>query len=138
MRTGAFLFAAGISAVAVAAAAFAQPKPSSAPARPHNKSVCFSLSFVDGISADDNRTAYVHVGPSDMYKLDVAPGCQNLDWPMTPKRLGTKNGPEGDICDYTDIVLFVGGHERCFVTGMHKMTKAEIDAWSHKGKPAKH
>jgi hypothetical protein len=136
MRLGAFLFAAGLSA-AVATTATAQPqpqpKPSAAPARPHRSDQCFSLDFVDGISSDDRRTAFLSVGPSDMYKLDVAPGCMDLDWPMTPKRIISKMGQHGDICDFTDIVIVVG-HHRCFVTGMHKMNPAEIDAWRHKGK----
>jgi hypothetical protein len=136
MRSGACLFAAALSA-AIAATAAAQPKPSSAPPAPSHRSECFSLDFVDGISSDDRRVAYIRVGPSDMFKVDMMPGCLDLDWPMTPKKIISKTGREGDICDYTDLIIVVG-HHRCFASGMHKMTPAEIEAWRHPPKPAKH
>ena len=60
--------------------------------------------------------------------------CMNLDWPMTPKRLIDKMGAGGDICDAADMVLIVGRNERCYVSGLHKMTPAEIQAWRNKGK----
>jgi hypothetical protein len=136
MRVGAFLVAASLSAgmICIAATVAATAQPAASSARPHRADSCISPEFIDGISADDTHTAYLSVGPSDMYRLDMMGPCLNLDWPMTPKRLVDKMGSHGDICDAHDMVLIVGGHQRCYVSSMHKMTPAEIDAWRHKGK----
>lgn len=128
MRVVAFLSAAGTAAALLCTAAAAAPPPSGAPARSHRDN-CISPAFIDGISASDTRTAYLSVGPSDLYRLDMMGPCMNLDWPMTPKRLVDKMGAGGDICDATDMVLIVGRDERCYVSGLHKMTPAEIQAW---------
>jgi hypothetical protein len=133
MRLIGFLFTAGLTAAA-ALSGPATAQPSGAP--PHSGrpgQSCISPEFIDGISADDTRTAYLSVGPSDMYRLDMMGPCMNLDWPMTPKKLVNKMG-FGDICDGRDMVLIVGRNERCYVNAMHKMTPAEIAAWRHKGK----
>ena len=133
MRVGACLSAAGTAAVLVSVAAVAAAQPSRPP-RAHRADTCFSPTFIDGISAPNEHTAYLSVGPSDMYRLEMMGPCMNLDWPMTPKRLINKNGPGGDICDAEDMVLIVGRQERCYVSAMHKMTPAEIQAWRHSGK----
>lgn len=132
MRIAALLFVAGSAAALVGAAAAAPP--SGAPARGHHRDSCISPDFIDGISATDTRTAYLSVGPSDVYRLNMMGPCMNLDWPMTPKRLVDKMGAGGDICDATDMVLIVGRGERCYVGGMHKMSPAEIQAWRNRGK----
>lgn len=124
--TGAVLLLASLCASVPASA---QPAASGHPAR----GACISPEFIDGISATDTHTAYLSVGPSDMYRLDMMGPCMNLDWPMTPKKLINKNG-FGDMCDGHDMVLIVGHNQRCYVSAMHKMTKAEIDAWRHQGK----
>lgn len=134
MRIAALLFAAGSAAALVGAAAATAAQPSGAPARGRHRDSCISPAFIDGISATDTRTAYLSVGPSDMYRLDMMGPCMNLDWPMTPKRLVDKMGAGGDICDATDMVLIVGRGERCYVSGMHKMSRAEIQAWRSRGK----
>ena len=126
MRPGDLLFAFGLAAAAaLSGAATAQP-PGPAPHAPRQS--CISPAFIDGISATDTRTAYLSVGPGDMYRLDMMGPCMNLDWPMTPKKLINKMG-SGDICDGRDMVLIVGEHQRCYVNAMHKMTPAEIAAW---------
>jgi hypothetical protein len=134
MRVVACLSVAGTAAVLLCTAAGAAPQPSGAPARSPHRDSCISPAFIDGISATDTRTAYLSVGPSDLYRLDMMGPCMNLDWPMTPKRLIDKMGAGGDMCDATDMVLIVGRDERCYVSGLHKMTPAEILAWRNKGK----
>jgi hypothetical protein len=125
MRLHGLLFAFGLcAAAALSGPAGAQP---AGPA-PHARQSCISPEFIDGISATDTRTAYLSVGPSDMYRLDMMGPCMNLDWPMTPKKLINKMG-SGDICDGHDMVLIVGEHQRCYVSSMHKMSPAEIAAW---------
>jgi hypothetical protein len=134
MRVVAFLSAAGTAAAFAFTAAAGAPQSSGAPARGAHLDSCISPAFIDGISASDTHTAYLSVGPSDTYRLDMMGPCMNLDWPMTPKRLIDKMGAGGDICDATDMVLIVGRNERCYVSGLHKMTPAEIQAWRNKGK----
>jgi Family of unknown function (DUF6491) len=133
-RPGTVLLLALMSA---SVAASAQP-PAQAPASGHppRRDACFSPEFIDGISADNTRTAFLRVGPSDMYQLDMMGPCMNLDWPMTPKRLVNKTGG-GDVCDGHDMVLIVGRNQRCYVSAMHKMTPAEIAAWRNRGKHPK-
>jgi hypothetical protein len=131
MRVVACLSAALAAAFACTAAA---APPSSAPPRGHRADSCISPAFIDGISAPDTHTAYLSVGPSDMYRLDMMGPCLNLDWPMTPKRLVDRMGAGGDICDAHDMVLIVGRDQRCYVSGLHKMTPAEIEAWRNAGK----
>lgn len=138
MRIGALLSAAATTAALASAlmgaAASAMAQPSGPPQHGRHRDSCISPAFIDGISADNTRTAYLSVGPSDMYRLEMMGPCMNLDWPMTPKRLVDKMGAGGDICDATDMVLIVGRGERCYVSSMHKMTPAEIQAWRHQGK----
>jgi hypothetical protein len=133
MRPRAFLSAAWTAALACTAAA-AMAQPSGGPQHSRHRDSCISPAFIDGISATDTRTAYLSVGPSDMYRLDMMGPCMNLDWPMTPKRLVDKMGAGGDMCDASDMVLIVGRDQRCYVSGLHKMTPAEIQAWRRSGK----
>jgi hypothetical protein len=126
MRVRAFLSTAAAGAALCGMAAAPEPPPSGAP---HHRDSCISPAFIDGISASDTHTAYLSVGPSDLYRLDMMGPCMNLDWPMTPKRLVDKMGAGGDICDATDMVLIIGRGERCYVSNLHKMTPAEIQAW---------
>jgi hypothetical protein len=79
MRVVAFLSAAGTAAALACTAAAAAPQPSGAPTRGHPSDSCISPAFIDGISASDTRTAYLSVGPSDMYQLDMMGPCMNLD-----------------------------------------------------------
>jgi hypothetical protein len=129
MRVRAFLSAALAGAALSGLAAAAEPQPSGAPPGGHHRDSCISPAFIDGISASDTHTAYLSVGPSDVYRLDMMGPCMNLDWPMTPKRLVDKMGAGGDICDAADMVLIVGHAERCYVSNLHKMTPAEVQAW---------
>ncbi len=122
-----------LACLSVSVSASAQPAASPAASGHPARGACISPEFIDGISATDTRTAYLSVGPSDMYRLDMMGPCMNLDWPMTPKRLINKMG-SGDMCDGHDMVLIVGRNERCYVSSMHKMTPAEIAAWRNKGK----
>ena len=41
---------------------------------------CFARSNVDNFVAPDDRTVYVRVGVTDVYRLDLMSDCANLSW----------------------------------------------------------
>jgi hypothetical protein len=118
-----------IAALVAAASAVAASGPSSAQPDQPSQNACFARSLVESFSAPNDRTVYLRVGVSDIYRLDLMKNCLNLSYRDS---LGLEDQPaDAFICSPLEatVVYRVNGiRERCPVTAIHKLTKAEIAA----------
>jgi len=116
-------------AALICAASAAATGPS--PAQPDQKdeNACFARSMVEGFSAPNDRTVYLRVGVTDVYRLDLMSNCMNLSFRDS---LGLEDRPASAfICSPLEATVVYREHgirERCPVTAIHKLTKAEIAA----------
>lgn len=97
-----------------------------APAAPQ----CFFASQANGFQADDERTVFVNVGASEVYRLDLAGPCPDVDW---RQNIGiAPRGGGSSICAGFDAELIVpagaGGSHRCQVRTVTRLTDAEAQA----------
>jgi hypothetical protein len=118
-----------ISAVLPAAVVSAQPAPS-------RGEQCFYTRNINGFRAPDNRTVYVRVGVSDIYRLDLMNDCTGLTF---RQGIGLESTP-GDpwICSAiqaTVVYRDVGIRNVCPVSNIHKLTPAEVAAMPKRDMP---
>jgi uncharacterized membrane protein YuzA (DUF378 family) len=122
------LIAAGLAGLCVAAA---QAQPAAAG---HDQ--CFLVSNIDGFHASDDRTVYVRVGISDIYKLELMTECTGLTF---REDIGLDHRGSGPwICSPLDAEVVyrdAGVPERCPVSAMHRLTPAERDALPKRDRP---
>ena len=120
-----------IHAVAATALAFAVAAcapvqgPAAAAARQ-----CFFVSQVNGFQAESERTVIVEVGVNDLYELQMAGPCPNVDW---SQRIGVAaRGGGSSVCVGQDAELLVpqpgGDPWRCQVRTVRRLTEAEAEA----------
>ena len=118
-----------VIAALVGAAADAAPGSSWAQPDHPTENACFARTLVESFSAPNDRTVYLRVGVSDIYRLDLMKNCLNLSYRDS---LGLEEQPAtGFICSPLEatVVYRVNGiRERCPVTAIHKLTKSEIAA----------
>jgi hypothetical protein len=119
---------AGLGMVMMAAAA------SAAPATGRNQ--CFVRRNINGFSAPNDRTVYIRVGVSDVWRLDLMTDCTGLSFRQA---FGLEDRPASAwICsplDATVIVRQTGISQRCPVSAMHKLTRDEIAALPKRDRP---
>lgn len=107
-------------------------------AQPAAKSAdqCFLASDVNGFNAPDDHTLYIKVGVSDVYRLDLMSDCPGLRF---RDGIGLERTPASSwICsplDATVVYRETGMPERCPVTAIHKLTKAEVEALPKRDRP---
>ena len=99
-----------------------------APAPPKAEHACFWARNVNGFNAPDEKTVYIRVGVSEIYRLDLMYDCTGLTFRQD---IGLEREPSGDafICNpmQATVVYHDGGiPQRCPVTAIHKLTKDEI------------
>ena len=88
---------------------------------------CFNASNIDGYGSNRKRTVDVRVNVRDVYRLQVSPGCPDIDFPLAQIGLVHKGG--GPICDARDVEFVVRAGavpQRCIATSMRKLTPEEI------------
>ena len=125
--TKAALIAAGTlmgGGVLVATGGHSQPAPSA----PKPEQACFWARNVNGFNAPDEKTVYIRVGVSEIYRLDLMYDCTGLTFKQD---IGLEREPAGDsfICNpmQATVVYRDGGiPQRCPVTAIHKLSKDEI------------
>lgn len=97
---------------------------------------CFYSSNMSSFKEAGDQAVYVRVGVKDLYRLDLFGTCHDLRWAQT---IGVEARGSSWICSgITDAVLIVPstlGPERCPVTGVTKLTPAEIEALPRKDRP---
>lgn len=105
-----------------------------APSATHNQ--CFVRRNVNGFSAPDDRTVYIRVGVSDVWRLDLMTDCTGLSF---RNAFGLEARPASAwICsplDATVIVRQTGISQRCPVSALHKLTPDEIAALPKRDRP---
>jgi Family of unknown function (DUF6491) len=118
------------SAAILAGAGLSAPVVSAQPAAgPSHGNQCFLRSNINGFQAPDDRTVYIRVGVSDIYRLTLMVNCTSLSF---RQGIGLESTP-GDpwICSpiqATVVYRDVGIHNRCPVSDIHKLTPDEIAA----------
>jgi len=97
---------------------------------------CFLADDVNGFNAPNDHTLYIRVGVSDVYRLDLMSDCQGLRF---REGIGLERTPASSwICsplDATVVYRETGMPERCPVTAIHKLTKAEVGALPKRDRP---
>ncbi len=126
-------------AVALALSASAQPAPPTTPP-PKHANACFWRRDISNFAAVDQKTVYLRVGVSEVFKLDLFSDCLDLDF---VHRIGLKSigGFESNLCEGPNpgvdvVVRDVGlGHMRCPVTNITKLTPADVAALPKGARP---
>jgi hypothetical protein len=124
----------GAGALCVAAALVPGSGAQAAPSR----DACFARSNINGFSAPNDRTVYVRVGVSQIFRLDLMTKCINLTF---RQNIGLEARPANAfICsplEATVVYRDTGGGfpQRCPVTAIHKLTPEEIAALPKKDRP---
>lgn len=89
---------------------------------------CFSANNVNNYSPVDARTVNISVGVKDVYRLDLASRCPDVDW-TTRIVLAPRNG--STVCSGREATLTIQGpfgHQRCNVRAVTKLSPEEIAA----------
>ncbi len=134
LRPAAILAGLGlIAGAALIASGTGQPAAAAKPPAP--KRECFDKDFVSGFSAPNEDTVYVTVGAHEVWRLDLATSCPDVDF---RQRVGLKTHGSPWVCSGLDVEVVAPssvGPNRCMVRSIHKMTQAEIDALPKKDRP---
>jgi len=97
---------------------------------------CFFAQEVDSFASSDDRQVYVRTSRNEVFELTTM-GCTNVDWShqigIAPRGGGTS------ICSSMDADLIVpdlpGGRTTCPVTGVRRLTDAELAALPERDRP---
>lgn len=97
---------------------------------------CFFTSEVRSFASSDDRHVYVRTGRNEVFELSTM-GCSNADWShqigIVPRGGGTS------VCSSMDAELIVpdlpGGRTTCPVTGVRRLTDAEVTALPERDRP---
>lgn len=125
-----------IVAVAAATSALAAAVVDAQPPARHSNDQCFVRRNINGFSAPNDRTVYVRVGVSDIWRLDLMIDCTSLSF-RNAFALEARPATAW-ICsplDATVIVRQTGMSQRCPVSAMHKLTVDEIAALPKRARP---
>lgn len=120
-------FRLGLAAFALAIAALASSF-ASAQTPPHQQQ-CLYVHNINGFNAPNDRTIYVRVGVSDVWRMDLMTDCVGLSFEQG-FRLRSAGGDPW-ICEpiQADVSIHdIGMPQRCPVSGLHKLTPDEIAA----------
>jgi hypothetical protein len=131
---------AGAAATLVCALAVALPMaaspPAVQPASDQGGHQCLFTRNINGFNAPNERTVYVRVGVSDVFRLDLMSACSGLTF---RQGIGIESTP-GDpwICSpiqATVVYRDTGIPQRCPVSAMHKLTPEELAALPKRDQP---
>ena len=118
----------GSSAAVFFAAACAQtPAPAGADVAGGRQ--CFYPTQVTTFNAVDENSVQVFVGPSDVYSLDLAGACPDVDWALNVTLQST--GGSSWVCGGGDARLLVQGPmgpQSCLVTNIQKLSPEAAQA----------
>lgn len=126
-----------MSRLMMLAAAVALTAGDAAAAQPAAKgSSCFVRRNIYGFSAPNDRTVYIRVGVSDVWRLDLMTDCTGLSFRQS---FGLEDQPASAwVCsplDATVVFRQTGMNMRCPVSAMHKLTPDELAALPRKQRP---
>lgn len=91
---------------------------------------CFLPRSVNGFTAVDDDIVHVHVGASQVYRLELVGVCPDVDW---SNRIGIRATGGGSwVCRGFDAELLVPGPlgvQTCPVTRVRRLSEAEVRSW---------
>lgn len=123
------LAALGLAAMTAAACAPSEPAAVAGAETASAAGQCFLPRQVNGFSAVDDDTVDVSVGANDVYRLDIAGACPNVDWSL---QVGIRSTGGGSwVCHGHDAELIVPspiGVQQCPVVSVRKLTEEEAEA----------
>ena len=125
--TRALCLIAAAASLAAAAPAFAAP----------SAGTCFHMRDMQNHTVADPQTLYVSVRIKDVYKITMSNNCLASKWSSDPLITRTV-GASDMICKPIDLDLKVGGSggvSPCIVSGIQKLTPAEVAAIPKKLRP---
>jgi hypothetical protein len=137
MKTSAPAMFAFAAVLAFSASAQPAPAPAKPPSAPH---ACFWRRNIDNFAAADDTTLYLRTSINDVYELKLFAHCFDLDW-VHHVELRSIGGFEPQICEGPNpgvdvVVRDIGiGRQRCPITGVRKLTLAEIAALPKQARP---
>jgi hypothetical protein len=112
-----------VGAAAAVVAGCAQQMPGPGQSAMAGQRQCFLPSQVTGFNAINDDTVHVFVGVNDVYSLELAGPCQNVDWSM---QIGIRStGGSNWVCGGMDAELLVPsslGTNRCLVTNIQQLS----------------
>jgi len=111
------LILAGLSALAAASGAAAQPQSSTDP--------CFLSRYVRGHTTDGKDSVYLNVDGTAVFRVSTDATCLSHATASDPILIADRGS--GKVCTRQDIELQVRGL-RCIVKSVTKLTPAEVSA----------
>src|SRR5258708_26206740 len=125
-----------IVTVVAAASALAATVVDAQPPAKHSNDQCFVRRNINGFSAPNDRTVYIRVGVSDIWRLDLMTECTGLSFRTA---FGLEARPATAwICSPLDATLICRQariRQRCPVSAMHRLTPGEIAALPKRDRP---
>lgn len=106
-------------------------------AAPASTSSCFRMRDMHNHSVVDPNTIYVSVGMHDVYRITSSNACFTAKWSSDPLIIRVAGGSD-IVCKPIDLDLKVGGTggpSPCIVSGIQKLTPAEVAAIPKKLRP---
>lgn len=106
------------------------------PARAAEGRECFFVHQVRSFASSDDRRVYVETGRDEVFELQTF-GCSNVDWSTSIGIRSTTGG--SSVCSGLDAELIVpdlpGGRTTCPVTGVRRLSDAELAALPERDRP---
>ena len=90
---------------------------------------CFLPRQVNGFNAECDDRVFVTVGTREIYEFRIVGVCPDIDW---SQRIGIRSRGSSWICDSLDAELIVpspSGTQFCPVTGVRRLSQAEVSAY---------
>ena len=98
---------------------------------------CFFVQQVRSFASSDDRRVYVETGSNEVFELQTF-GCSNVDW-SNSIGIRTTTGGGSSVCSGLDAELIVpdlpGGRTTCPVTGVRRLSDAELAALPERDRP---
>ena len=96
---------------------------------------CFFNRDIRGFAAPDDKTLYLRVRSTEVFRLDMMGRCPDLDW---ENRIAIDSRGSSSICDAMDATVLVRGPigvDRCPVRAITRLTPEEVAALPRKARP---
>jgi hypothetical protein len=118
------------AAVALAGLAACSPADRAPPATAHTagERQCFSAAAVRRFRPVDRHNVDVEISRSRVYRLGLSAGCFEVDW---ADRVALRPRTGSFVCRGLDAELIVPGRrgpDRCLVTSVRQLTRAEAES----------
>lgn len=118
----------GLAAISLFASAPPAGAQGQSPAPPDRQRACFHSRNINNFTIPDDRTVYLRVGVSDIWRLDLMSNCPELTF---RRNLSFTRSGVGMICSPLDMTIRFnqrGARRVCPVSAMRRLTPEEAAA----------